>query len=204
MPTREERNFRVLLLGDFIRLAYQRRVGELLGAEEEITLTVVAPTQSTGDSAELAGDIDRLLEEFKPEAVHFNCGLEDVQWYGKENRNAVSIGEYELNLVRIVDACKAKVGGDIVFALTTPVDDKRQCDCPEVNRGFDRFNRDIEEYNIAAQEVMLAENVLINHLERVIRERDDEYLGEDGVSLTPSGIEAAAKATAHCIRSLWH
>jgi hypothetical protein len=199
---KRERNFRVLLLGDFIRLAYQPRVAELLAAEEGITLTVVGPPQSNGDSAQLAVDVDRWLDEVDPEAVHFNCGLEDVRWYGRENRNAVPIGDYELNLVRIVDACKAKVGGDVVFALTTPVDDKRQCDRP--GGEFDRFNRDIEEYNIAAQEVMLAENVLINHLDRVIAERDDEYLEEDGISLTQAGVEAAARATAQCIRSLWH
>jgi len=199
---KRERNFRVLLLGDFVRLAYQPRVAELLAAEEGITLAVVGPAESTGDSGALAGEIDRWLDEFDPEAVHLNCGLEDVRWYGKESRNAVSIGDYELNLVRIVDACKARVGGDVVFALTTAVDDKRQCDSP--GSGFDRFNRDIEEYNIAAQEVMLAENVLINHLDRVIAERDDEYLAQDGVSLTATGVEAAAKATAACIRSLWH
>lgn len=199
---RRDRNFRVLLLGDFVRLACQPRISELLAAEEGITLKVVAPPESTGDSAQLADEIDRWLDEFDPEAVHFNCGLDDVRWYGGEGRNAVPIGEYGLNLVRIVDACKAKVGGDVVFALTTPVDDSRQCDVP--GREFDRFNRDIEEYNIAAQEVMLAEDVLINRLDRVIAERDDEFLAEDGVSLSPAGIEAAARATASCIRSLWH
>jgi len=193
---------RVLLLGDAIRLAYEPLVKLKLEAADGGSIEVVGPPESTGDSRQLAEHIDDLLTQYDPDAVHFNAGLEDVKWSRAERHNSTPIGEYEMNLQRVVDACKRGVGGDVIFALTTPVNDDLQCDIE--GQDWDRCNREIEEYNIAAQQIMLADDVLINHLDRVIAERDDEFLAEDGVSLTETGIEAAADAVVSCIRSLWH
>lgn len=190
----------VLLLGDDIRLAYQPSVADLLEAEQGVK--VVAPAGSTGDSGQLAEGIGGWLDEFTPTTVHLNAGLDDVRWHRGEGHHAIAIGEYGINLQRIVDCCQARVGGEVVFALTTPVNDTLQCDRSDTE--YDRCNRDIEEYNIAAQEIMLTDNVLINHLDRVIAERDDEFLAEDGVSLTEAGAVAAARAVVNCILSLWH
>ena len=195
----DDRHRRVLLLGDSLRIAYQPEVDRLLREEG---IEVVGPAASTGDSVTLADGIDEWLDRFSPDAVHFNAGLEDVRFVHAEGRNAVSIGDYGRSLTRVVDACKSRLGGDVIFALTTPVNDEVQCGGP--GAAFDRCNRDIEEYNIAAQELMLAENVLINHLDRVIIQRDDEFLAKDGASLTPAGVSAAAGAVADAIRSLWH
>ncbi len=193
-------NARVLLLGDFIRLSYQPLLASELAKHGDVEVDVLGPVSSTGSSADLAETIDRLLDEFKPDVVHFNAGLDDVRWFRAEQRHAVPIGEYELNLQRVVDACKGRLGNDVIFALTTPVIDRLQCDQPGTS--FDRSNRDIEEYNIAATQIMLADNVLINHLDRAIAERDDEYLGPDGVSLTEAGRHRAAAAVASCITTM--
>lgn len=193
-------NARVLLLGDFIRLSYQPLVAAELAKHGDVDVDVLGPVTSTGSSVELAERIDSYLDEFRPDVVHFNAGLEDVCWYRAEQHHAVPIGEYELNLQRVVDACKGRLGNDVIFALTTPVIDRLQCDQP--GTACDRSNRDIEEYNIAATQIMLADNVLINHLDRAIAERDDEYLGPDGVSLTEAGRRRAAAAVADCITTM--
>jgi lysophospholipase L1-like esterase len=193
---------RVLLLGDFIRLAYQPHAEHALTADRTLDVRIVAPAASTGTSADLAEGIDEWLRRFNPDAVHFNAGLEDVCWIRAERRNVVGPGEYEMNLRRVVDACRMRVGGDIVFALTTPVIDEKQCDRP--GSACDRLNREIDDYNAIAERIMVGENILLNRLDHVVGRHDEEYLAEDGVSLSPDGAVAVGKAVATCIRTLWH
>jgi len=190
------------MLGDDIRLAYQGRVAELLCGEDGVEITLVGPAQSTHTSADLAARIHEYLDEYAPDAAHFNAGLIDSQWIRAERHNLVPVAEYEMNLQHIIDACKPRLGGDLIFATTTPVIDRKQCDLPD--RAYDLINAEITEYNIAAQQIMLMNDVLINHLDRIVSERDDEYLAADGLSLTPAGVDAVADAIASCIRSLWH
>lgn len=193
---------RVLLLGDSIRLAYQDRVAALLSTEREGDgpFDIVGPLESTGSSAQLAEQIEALWAEYEPDVVHWNAGLDDVVWFHAQGRNVIPVAEYGLNLQHIIDFLRPRVGGDIIFATTTPVLGDEQ----QAGEG-ERSNREIEEYNAAASEVMLQNDILINHLHGVIREDDEAFLDpQDGTSLTAPGADAAAKAVAHAIGTLHH
>lgn len=193
---------RILLLGDSIRLGYQPVAKSILESDQDIAFEVVGPSYSTGSSVELAEKIEELLREYTPDAVHFNAGLDDVIWHLKEQRNEVSVADYTLNLQRIIDAMRPTLGSDIVFATITPVNDEAQANSGSTDG--ERCNREIEEYNSAAQSVMLANNILINHLDRVIQADDTAFLDTDGVSLSDAGEKAAGEAVATVVRSLWH
>ena len=190
---------RLLLLGDFVRLAYQPEVERLLRADSSADVEVVGPAASCGSSVNLMEHIDVWVRKFQPDLVHFNAGLDDVVWLPEEGRNATQVGQYELNLKWVVDFLRSRFGSDFVFATTTPVHDAVAQESPN-----QRCNRDIEEYNIAACEIMLQADVLINPLDRVIWQQDDTFIAEDGVSLTPAGTEAAAKSVVQHVLSLWH
>ena len=195
---------RVLLIGDEIGQSYAARVRAILETDDSMKIEVVsAAVEPNFDSNKLANKIDQWLTQHKPDAVHFNAGLHDVRWYPAEQRNATDLADYEMNLQHTIEACKRVLGGDIVFATTTPVFDHLQCD--QDDQDFERGRKEIEHYNVAAQQVMLAEDVLINNLGELVSMHDDEYLStQDGISLTNAGIEAVAKTTADCVRSLWH
>ncbi len=193
---------RILLLGDSIRLGYQPLVKQILENDPDIPFEVLGPAESTGTSAHLAERIDDLVREYRPDAVHFNAGLDDVVWHVSEQRSEVSVADYTMNLQRIIDSMRPTLGSDIVFATTTPVNDDAQTRM-EPTEG-ERCNREIDDYNAAAQSVMLANNILINHLDAVIQADDEGFLSSDGVSLNEAGNRAAAEAVAASIRSLWH
>lgn len=191
---------KVLLLGDFVRMAIQPRVAELLAADPDMEIEVVGPPASSGTSGQLAEQVSEFVKAYQPDAVYFNAGLEDAVWHHSQSRNEVSIADYTMNLQHVIDALRPYLGGDIIFGATTPVIDDLQC------RGGDseRSNRDLEEYNGAAQQLMLANNVLFHRLDEVIMADESRLLAEDGVSLSSDGVEAAAESVANAIRRLWH
>jgi len=79
-----------------------------------------------------------------------NCGLHDIKLDRATRQFAVDIQQYRANLTRIVQMAPS-LADRFAWIRTTPVDDelhaKRDC-------GFDRFQKDVDAYNAAADEVM--------------------------------------------------
>lgn len=188
---------RLLLLGDFIRLSYQSQVAELFQASDlPFRVEVVGPAASCGDSVQLVEELDHWIEHFRPDAVHFNSGLEDARYIQAERRHQVPLIDYRMNLQRAVEKLESLFGGEIVFATTTQVRDS-------ADDSFAWSSADIEEYNIAACEVMLAEDVLLNRLDALVGPSSTELLAADGVQLSPDGAALTAQRVIDSVLGVW-
>ncbi len=193
---------RVLIIGDFIAASYLDEVrDDFARRADQIEVEVVDHILERGDSEELLQCIDSLLERHDPDVVHFNTGLADVAYHPDEGYHTVSLGQYESNLQDVTELLVSRLGNGVVFATTTYTHEPRYT---AHGHELERNNRDIEEYNIAAREVMLSEDVLINHLDYVISEDDGEMLAEDGMSLSDAGQSAAARSVFESIWGIWH
>ncbi len=125
----------------------------------------------------------------KPDVVHWNNGIWDLDMYYGEGRPFTPLDEYLRNLERIVSAIRYHYGADqkIIFALTTPQRDSAA-------------NALYEQYNAEAEKLLTDLDVEIDDLYSVIKHDISSYLDEDGRHLSERGIKAAGKAVADVIR----
>ena len=66
---------RVALVGDSIRRAYQPLVAQALGEQAE----VFGSGENGGDSANVLAKLDKMALAYRPDIIHFNCGLHDIK-----------------------------------------------------------------------------------------------------------------------------
>ena len=176
----------VLLLGDSIRINYQEAVKALLSDEYEVHY----PADNCRFAAYTLHHLRHWLPAIpKPDVVHWNNGIWDIEQFYGEGQPFTPLEEYISYLQRIVRAIRYVYGQEqrIVFALTTPQ-----------RNGYNR--EDYLRYNAAAIEALCAMDCEINDLYGVIAANIDAYLCEDGCHLSESGIAAAAQAVAESIR----
>ena len=149
---------RVLLIGDSIRMFYQKEVIARLGEEYE----VFAPQENCRFSAYVLNSLRFWLNEYPtPDIIHFNAGLWDTAILYEEDGCFVPIEEYVRNMCIILRELKA-TGAKIIFATTTPVSDEKAALCgpmPPAHR-----NEDIIKYNKAVLEAFDKEDIVINDL----------------------------------------
>jgi lysophospholipase L1-like esterase len=180
---------RVVLIGDSIRLEYQPLVAARLGASAE----VAGPAGNCGDS----GNVLRRLGDWVGPGttlVVFNAGLHDLLRSGKGGRRQVEIDRYEANLAGIVRDLRAK-GVSMLFATTTPVDDRRHA----ASGKPERLDDDVRSYNAAARRVMDELEVPVVDLYPLV---GPALLGGDGVHLTAEGYAAVAAVVTEKIADL--
>jgi D-threonate/D-erythronate kinase len=79
-----------------------------------------------------------------------NCGLHDIKTDQVTLTKQVSLEEYSRNLKKIITLVQGK-HTQMLWIRTTPVDDEDHQKC---GKPFHRYNRDVEEYNRAADEIM--------------------------------------------------
>jgi lysophospholipase L1-like esterase len=175
----------VALVGDSICIGYAPRVAELLSGRAQ----VVAPARSGEDSRRVLPLLEGALRR-GPTLVHLNCGLHDLRRMRSTARCQVPLDRYAANLRAMVDRVR-DAGGSLVFATTTPVDDRRHA-----LRGlaFDRFEADVQRYNAAAVRVMEGEGVPVDDLHAaVVAAGPERLLAEDGVHFTADGYAFLAE-----------
>ena len=83
------------------------------------------------------------------------------------------LAEYEKNLKTIVERIRKETTAKVIFATTTPILDDLHA---QRKAGFDRFEADVEKYNIAAVAVMKQAGVPINDLHRLVESGGKEKL----------------------------
>jgi len=183
----------VVLVGDSIRIGYQDTVRrELAGLAE-----VVSPSENGGDSAKVRANLDEWIISHAPDVVHLNCGLHDLKREFGSQAHQVDLPDYRANLEDVFGRLRAETEAALVWATTTPVNEKWHHE----NKGFDRFEADVELYNAAARELAGPGGAAVDDLFGVITEAGrDELLSEDGVHFKPEGYEILGKAVAECIR----
>lgn len=105
------------------------------------------------------------------------------------------LDQYEANLRRLVSMLRehARV---VVWGRTTPV-----VDGVTTRKSFDRFNRDVDAYNTAADRVMAGLYVPSNDLHgAIVNAGRDQCLSADGVHMTEAGYAVLAARVADAVR----
>jgi len=182
----------VLIIGDSISMGYTPRAAERLADAAR----VLHNPGNGGDSANVAGQLDAWLTDAAPGLVHFNCGLHDIKLARDTRIHQVPLHAYRANLVRIVDRL-VESGATLVWATTTPVIDERH----HAAKPFDRHNRDVEEYNGVAADIMARAGIAVNDLHAaVLADGPADLLADDGVHFTEGGYARLADLVADFLR----
>jgi len=125
----------------------------------------------------------------KPDIIHWNNGIWDTYHLNDEIGVFTPLEEYMTYIKRLLKELR-KTDAKIIWAATTPVNDN----CPVCN------NAEIDRYNAEAARLMKTEGIEINDLNRILIKSISEYIAEDGVHLSPKGMEVCAEACARAVR----
>lgn len=138
----------VLLIGDSISIGYTIGVRKALDGEANVW----RPSVNCGPTTRGIDMLDQWLGDKQWDVIHFNFGLHDLKYIGKEGQLAdladskgiqVPIDQYSENLRQIATQLKA-TGATVIWRETTPV--------PKGAKG--RVPDDAVRYNSAAAEVI--------------------------------------------------
>lgn len=182
---------KVVLVGDSIRLGYAPLVAERLAGKA----VVISPTPNGEDSGNVLRNLEEWVIREQPALVHLNAGLHDLKL--KDRTYQVPLAQYENNLKTILERIQKGTTAKIIFATTTPILDDRHS---TRKAGFDRFEADVQKYNVAAALVMKQAGVPVNDLHKLIVDGGKEtLLLADGTHYTPEGYERLAEVVADSI-----
>jgi len=130
------------------------------------------------------------------DVVHWNNGLWDaLRMFDDDPLTPIDV--YALMLKRVYKRIRLLMpNAKVVFALSTPVIEAKQA------KEFYRYNREIEEYNRVACEVMKELNVPVNDLYTLASGFDDSYYA-DATHFSEKGCRALADQIAKvCMEAL--
>ena len=186
---------KVVLIGDSIRMGYAPLVAKLLDGKA----IVISQSVNGEDSGNVLRHLDEWVISEKPDVVHINAGLHDLKLTDRTYQ--VPLVEYEKNLKTIVERIRKETNAKVIFATSTPIVDDLHA---QRKAGFDRFEADVQKYNVAAVSVMKQAGVPINDLHQVIESGGGQTLmNSDGTHYTPEGYaRLAAAVTKSILRSL--
>ena len=178
----------ILLLGDSVRMQYQKTVGEKLADIAEVS----GPEENGRWSGYTLNSLRFWLPELpSPDLVQWNCGLWDMGDDYQEGRHFYPPDLYEETCRRICRILRKVTGRPdlkIVIATTTPT--------------LHGDHGDILQYNDILRKVAAEENAAVNDLYAVVSPAKDRMICEDHIHLTPEGIEAVAEQTASVLRGM--
>lgn len=186
---------KVILVGDSIRMGYQDIVRRELAGEAEVW----GPTQNGGNSQKVRENLDEWVISQEPSVVHLNCGLHDLKKEFGASERAIPLAQYETNVREVLRRLVSETEAKIVWAATTPVNEKWHHE----NKPFDRFKADVAAYNEVSSAIAIELGIPIDDLFAVIMDAGrDDYLTPDGVHFTEAGCELLGKAVAGLIKGL--
>ena len=187
---------RVVLLGDSIRMNYQKAVGEALAGKAEVW----SPKDNCRHTAYMLENLARWLDGQTPAVIHVNVGLHDMFLDANSGKPRHTLETYERNLRAIFEKFDELTDATVIFALTTMVDEKLQADSKAYGRVV-RRNSDIRVYNAKAREVAKAMGVVVNDLNDFMKTAGPEKVlrPSDGIHLTPEGCSLIGDEVAKVI-----
>lgn len=161
----------IFLIGDSISLYYHKYLKELLknkanysrkGNEEEINIELNNPNNpfgaNGGDSNQVIDYMKQIIKDNKKyDLIMVNCGLHDIRVDRETLKNQIDKSQYKKNIQNIVKL-GLEIAPKIIWINTTPVDDKIHNSRKE---GCLRYNKDVQEYNNIAYEIMRENNIYI-------------------------------------------
>lgn len=188
---------KIYLIGDSIRFGATNSPGYGIFVKEK--LKNVAEVYAPDDNCRFAQytlrhlyEWRKLIEAEEIDIVHWNNGLWDViRLNGDEPLTPIDV--YTLFLERVYKKIKIFFpNAKIIFALSTPVVEEW------ANPDFIRYNKEIEEYNSAARELMERLGVQINDLYSVAS-KFDLSLRSDWVHYNEVGSKLLADAVVEAL-----
>ena len=183
----------VILIGDSIRMYYEQTVREQLAGLAEIW----SPEDNGGNSSNVLAHLDDWVIARGADLVHVNCGLHDIKTEFAAGEAAVPLAPYTANVRTILSRIKSETPATVIWAQTTPVNEKRHHE----RKPFDRLEADVDSYNAAARAVAEELEIPINDLYRVVQEAGpDSVLKADGVHFKDEGSVLLGEAVADFIR----
>lgn len=191
---------RVLLLGDSIRMGYDKKVRELLKDEYEV---IFAEEDNGRFAAYTLWQANQFFKQYGHfDLVHWNNGYWDMNIENPMTEAIHPVEEYVNFLKRIIRLIREN-GAQIVFATTTPIYQSGESkDNTGTEASINYSNDWVLEYNAAACRVMEEERILVNDLYSLCLEGPKYYKCEDMLHLTEEGYQRIAEQTAACIRKL--
>ena len=184
----------VLIIGDSISIGYTLPTRALL--QGKVNLHRI-PTNG-GPTTKGVNEIEKWLGERKWDLIHFNWGLHDLKFMGKDGTNLVpkekggivqvSLPDYEKNLNKLVTRMK-KSAKQLVWRNTTPI--------PPGSKA--RYVGDSVKYNQAAARVMKKHGVPILDLFTPSKKSMKDWMKEANVHYHAHGSQALAELVAQDI-----
>lgn len=176
----------VLLIGDSIRMGYEKAVKSTLNGKANVYFPE--------ENGRYAANVLRFLHEYKNllgdrrvDVLHWNAGLWDcLRLFEEEPHTPLDIYAYYIDriCIRINKLCP---DAKVIFATSTSV----QSDLMSTN--FKRYNNDIEAYNAAAIKVVSKYGFQINDLYTISTQLPPEAHSDAVHYNTPMGTEAFTK-----------
>lgn len=175
----------ILLIGDSIRRGYDSAVKK--------TLEGIAHVYFPEDNCRFAsyllryiGDYGALIKNGTPDIIHWNAGLWDcLRQYGEDAHTPIEVYAYYIERI-CLRIKKLYPNATVIFATSTSVISEKMAE------GFKRYNKEIEEYNSAAVEIVKKYGFLIDDLYTVSTKLPESAHSDAVHYYTPEGTEAIA------------
>ena len=181
----------VLIIGDSISIGYTLPTRELLTGKVNLHRI---PTNG-GPTTKGLAEIEKWLGDRKWDLIHFNWGLHDLKYMGKDGTNLVPkekggvvqvpLADYEKNLEKLVVRMK-KSAKQLVWRNTTPI--------PPGSRA--RYVGDSVKYNEAAARVMKKLKIPTLDLFTPSKKNMKDWMKKADVHYYPHGSHALAELVA--------
>ena len=173
----------ILLIGDSIRRGYDSAVKK--------TLEGIAEVYFPEDNCRFAsyllryiGDYGALIKNGTPDIIHWNAGLLDcLRQYGEDAHTPIEVYAYYIERI-CLRIKKLYPNATVIFATSTSVISEKMAE------GFKRYNKEIEEYNSAAAEIVKKHGFLIDDLYTVSTKLPESAHSDAVHYYTPEGTEA--------------
>ncbi len=188
---------KVFLIGDSIRMGYDRYVRDHLSGRAE----VYYPSDNCRFAAyTLRHCMEWIEKDVNPEelaVIHFNCGLWDNGRYD-EDEPFTPLEVYLDYLRRIVRRLRKRCpNAALIFATSTPVQEERY----DRSR-FMRRNEDIRSYNEAACRLMAELGVAVDDLYAAAAPLPEDCWSDGTHLYTPLGTKTLGDAVVNSIASV--
>ena len=184
----------VLLIGDSIRMGYDKQVKKAL----EGKASVIFPE----DNCQFAQYVFRYFHEWFSgvdgkdfDVIHWNAGLHDVlRLFGEEPTTPLDVYEYYIDrtCTRMKKLCP---NARVIFATCTKVNEAK------MNPDFMRYNSDIAKYNEAAVKIVKKHGFEVNDLHELSVSLPDEAMSDAFHYYTDIGTEAMTKQVLSYVES---
>ena len=186
----------VVLIGDSIRMGYQKYVQTELSGFAEIW----GSEENGGSSQQVLEYLDSVIER-SPDVVHINAGLHDLRRPFGSTANQVTLENYYRNIREITERIRAGTQARLIWATSTPLNEELHNEVHAELGDFRRFAVDVNTYNEGLFDQAQILDLEINDLNAVVMKAGpDKILSQDGVHFTDDGYAVLGKAVADFIR----